>query len=199
VKPLFDITKIVSDPQILFSGFLLAIFLKVTHRHLVPKLIFRIVNSQVTFLMVIVLLLIPVYLRNSTFFTISPDSQGLLRSPSGNTTYRPALLWGVYRLFASQREIDRFFSSKPVSGEKLNYPEILQGSNFVMALYLISLVTVLWVFYKNLNIDARLLVMVVLLQTSGPLYYASDYFYIPTQLVPAYKLLFYFFHSKSYK
>ena len=195
---MFNLSKIVSDPQILVTGLLIAVMNQAMYRRLGIKLALLVKNREFFFLLVVTLLLVPVYLKNSTFFTISPDSQGLLRSPAGNTTYRPPLLWGTYRLFASQKEIDKFFESRPISGEKLTYPELLQGSNFIMMCYLASLVFLLWVLYKYLKIDARLLVMVALIQTSGPLYYMTDYFYIPTFLVPVYKLLFYFLISQMF-
>ena len=192
---MFNSSKLVTDPKVLIAGLSIAVLYQVMHKLVNIKVAFILKNREIFFLLTIILLLAPVYFHNSTFFTISPDSQGLLRSPAENTTYRPPLLWGAYRLFASQKEIDQFFKSQPKSGEKLNYNEILQGSNFVMAGYLTSLAILLWVFYKYLKIDARLLVMVVLIQTSGPLYYLSDYFYIPNFLVPVYKLLFYFLLS----
>lgn len=195
---MLSLFKIVSDPQILIAGIFIAVLGQAIHKRIRVRFAFLFVNRELSFLLVICLLLAPVYYKNSTFFTISPDSQGLLRSPAGSTTYRPPLLWGVYRLFASQEEIDEFFKSQPTPGDKMNYPEILQGSNFIMICYLISLVIVLWVFYKYLNIDARLLVMAVLLQTSGPLFYLSDYFYIPSGLVPVYKFLFYFLLSQLF-
>jgi hypothetical protein len=188
----FNFSKVVSDPQILVAGFLLGILYKIILVHIKKRFLFQVKNRELFFLFIITLLFIPVYLQNSTFFTVSPDSQGLLRSPSGSTTYRPPLLWGIYRLFASQQEIDQFFETKPNFGAKMYYSEILVGSNFIMISYLLSLILLLWVFYRYLKIDAILLVMVVLIQSSGPLYYTSEYYFIPIQLVPIYKFLFYF-------
>ena len=195
---MLNLSKIVSDPEILIVGALIAVMGQTIHKLLKAKLAFLFVHRKILFLLVVSLLLLPVYLKNSAFFTISPDSQGLLRSPAGNTTYRPPLLWGLYRLFASQKEIDEFFNSQPIPGDKLSYPEILQGSNFIMICYLISIVIVLWVLFRYLNVDARLLVMALLIQTSGPLYYLSDYFFIPSGLVPIYKLFFYFLLSQLF-
>jgi hypothetical protein len=131
------------------------------------------------------------YVQNSSFFTISPDSQGLLRSPEGNTTYRPPLLWATYRIFASQSEIDDFFLSQPIPGQSYSNAELLQGSNFILFLYLFSLLLFFWSLYRYLKVDAQILTLLGLIQVSGPLYFQADYFFIPLVLVPLYHLLIY--------
>ncbi len=180
-----------SDPNILIAGLLIAIILQSMEKRYFAKIAIPKRYREGFFILLVTILLVPVFLQNHTFFTISPDSQGLLRSPADNKTYRPPLLWSIYRLFASQKEIDEFFNSSPKSGVKLNQPEILQGSNFLMLIYLLSLVFLFWVIYKFLKLRADLLVLIVLIQTSGPIYFSSDYYFIPAPLVPVYKILFY--------
>jgi hypothetical protein len=148
-------------------------------------------STEFGFIFVIAMVLLPVYVQNSSFFTISPDSQGLLRSPEGNTTYRPPLLWATYRIFASQSEIDDFFLSQPIPGQSYSNAELLQGSNFILFLYLFSLLLFFWSLYRYLKVDAQILTLLGLIQVSGPLYFQADYFFIPLVLVPLYHILIY--------
>lgn len=184
--------KLIPEPKLLGLGLLIAILF-----HVAPlKNHFNILLDsrlrQGMLVAIFITLLLPVYIQNSSFFSISPDSQGLLRSPEGSTTYRPPLLWSVYRIFLSQKKIDEFFQTNPKSGMPQSYTGLIDGSNFILILYLFSIIFLLWTFYKYLHVNGNLLVIAVLVQTSGPLYFLSDYYFLPEKLVPVYRLTLYF-------
>jgi hypothetical protein len=188
---MFEITKLGLNPEYVLLGSILVVVFQLLQNTL--KSIIR-QNTKTRSLWIIVtasILVMPVYIKNSDFFYISPDSQGLLRSPEGDTTYRPPLLWLVYRIFVNQDRIDRFFSTNPVSGNKQTYSFLLAGSNFILLIYLVSLISLVWVFYHYLKINGNLLILGLLIQISGPLYFQSDYYFIPTELVPVYRILLY--------
>ena len=179
------------DPELFGVGFLTALAINWASRKLRVSLDLKAPWIEFGFISIIATVLFPVYVQNSSFFTISPDSQGLLRSPEGNTTYRPPLLWATYRIFASQSEIDDFFLDQPIPGQKYSNAELLQGSNFILFLYLFSLLLFFWSLYRYLKVDAQILTLLALIQVSGPLYFQADYFFIPPHLVPLYQLLIY--------
>ena len=179
------------DPKLFGLGLLTALAINWASGKFRESLSLRRPWIEFGFISIIATVLFPVYVQNSSFFTMSPDSQGLLRSPEGNTTYRPPLLWAVYRIFASQSEIDEFFQGQPIPGQSYSNAEILQGSNFILFLYLFSLLLFFWSLYRYLKVDAQILTLLVLIQVSGPLYFQADYFFIPPILVPLYHLLIY--------
>ena len=188
---MFDFGKLISDPRLFWIGISLSIASQILCKFIHLQKLQSVKTREILTVLMVSAVLLPVYIQNSNFFTISPDSQGYLRSPEENTTYRPPLLWLVYRIFSSQESIDRFFRGNPISGEKLTNPDLLAGSNFIVVLYLISTVVLYWTFYRYLKVDTKLILIATLTQTSGPLYFLSDYYFIPPALVPYYRIVLY--------
>lgn len=184
--------KLILEPKLLVLGFLIAVLFDITPLKNHFNIFLDIRIRQRILVSILIILLLPVYIQNSRFFSISPDSQGFLRSPDGSTTYRPPLLWMIYRIFVSQKEIDEFFQTNPKPGIEQRYTGLLAGSNLILILYLFSIIFLLWTFYKYLHVKGNLLVIAILVQTSGPLYFLPNYYFLPEKLIPVYRLTLYF-------
>lgn len=148
--------------------------------------------SKFFFILPLLLIYLPVYLHNSNSFFISPDSQGWLRSPAENASYRPPLLWLFYRIFVDQKIIDDFFEKNKNFGVAISGDQSLQVPiNISIILYLFSLIALLVAVRMRFGVSPRLIYIFAILQVSGEFWFGHGYFFVPTSTLPVYLTLLY--------